>query len=316
MNNQMVIEWLLSGDSTVSYLTNKYLLEKEGKQENAGYIQRYLDLFNEQTHEWGEGIYSPMWTSNHYTLLELKYLEVTYTRKEYQKGARRLLDGQWFNHGKVSARRFQDMCVSAMLLSILCYGKFTDSKINEIVDYLLEHQMEDGGWNCAWDSTTRQSNRGSFHTTICVLEAWADYEKYGYSYRLSEIKEKVKKGQEYLLVRKLLYSLSTKEIIHPSFAEFHYPMRYKYDCFRALEYFSDLQFPYDERMSDALNLVINQLTNGMIYTGKRHPGKIHFRLETTKYGRFNTFRALKIIKFYTPIFYEKNFTLLRNKASK
>lgn len=33
-----IIEWLVSGDSTVKYLTNKYLLEQPVNQDNAGYI--------------------------------------------------------------------------------------------------------------------------------------------------------------------------------------------------------------------------------------------------------------------------------------
>lgn len=40
---------------------------------------------------------------------------------------------------------------------------------------------------------------------------------------------------------------------------FHYPCRWKYDCFRALEYFLQIGHPYDSRMQDALNLVKDAL---------------------------------------------------------
>lgn len=66
--------------------------------------------------------------------------------------------------------------MSAMLLSLVCYGKIDDFRINEIVDYILGHQMNDGGWNCAWDSVHNRSVVSSVHTTISVLEAFADYE--------------------------------------------------------------------------------------------------------------------------------------------
>lgn len=306
VEKENVVDWLVSGDTTIKYLTEKYLLSQQVYQDNTGYIQQYFNLFDEKTNEWGGGIYSPIWISSHYTLLELKYMEATYDHPYYQRGANKLLDGLWFNRGKVSTRRFQDMCVSAMLLSIICYGRFRDERINEIVDYILGHQMEDGGWNCAWDNTRNKSKRGSFHTTICVLEAFAEYEKQGYTYRLNDIKDEVENGQEYLLSRKLLYSLSKKVIPNPDFAKFHYPARYKYDCFRALEYFADIQFPYDERMNDTLERVVDQLKNGAIRTGERYAGRTHFRLESTKYGRFNTFRALKIMKEYNPkVFREK-----------
>lgn len=305
MENKSVVEWLISGDSAIKYLTEKYLLEQDVCQENKGYIQQYFSLFDEETNEWGGGIYSPLWISSHYTLLELKYMEANHDHSFYQSGAKKLLDGLWFNYGKVSTRRYQDMCMSATLLSIICYGRFKDTRINEIVDYILAHQMKDGGWNCAWDSSTRKSNRSSFNTTICVLECFADYEKYGYTYRINDIKDKVKQGQEYLLTRKLIYSISRNKIAHPDFTKFFYPTRYKYDCFRALEYFADIQFSFDDRMNEALDLIVYQLKDGAILTGKKHSGKIHFRLETTKFGRFNTYRALKILKSYKPNFFQE-----------
>lgn len=298
MKNMGIISWLCSGDEVLNYLTEKYLLGQIVKQPSTGYSQRYFGLFDANANEWGGGIYSPLWTSSHYTLLELKYMEADYTHCYYQLGAQKLLNGLWFGKGRVSTRRYQDMCVSAMLLSIICYGRFNDIRINEIVDYILSHQMSDGGWNCAWDSTTRRSNRSSFNTTICVLECLADYQKYGYVYRLDEIQLEVKKGQEYLLSRHLMYSLRTQQLVNPEFERFFYPTRYKYDCLRALEYFSDSHIAYDQRMDDALALLIGQLDGGRIRTGKKHGGKTHFRLETTKFGRFNTYRALKILKTY------------------
>ncbi|WP_048000633.1 hypothetical protein [Lactiplantibacillus herbarum] len=298
MKNVGIISWLCSGDEVLRYLTEKYLLGQKVKQRNKGYIQCYFDLFDENTSEWGGGIYSPLWTSSHYTLLELKYMEADYTHCYYQLGAQKVLDGLWFNKGKVSTSRYQDTCVSAMLVSILVYGRFDDTRINEIVDYLLAHQMTDGGWNCAWDSTTRKSKRSSFNTTICVLECFADYQKYGYDYRLKEIKNVIQRGQAYLLSRHLMYSLNTHKLAHPEFDQFFYPPRYKYDSFRALEYFVDSAISYDNRMYEALALITDQLDDGRIRTGKKHGGKTHFRLEKTKFGRFNTYRALKILKAY------------------
>lgn len=216
-----------------------------------------------------------------------------------------MLNGLWNNHGKISKIRYQDMCMSAMLLSLVCYGKISDLRTNEIVDYILTHQMDDGGWNCAWDSVHNRSTVGSVHTTISVLEALADYEKYRYSYRLTEIKQQVALGQEYLLSRQLFKSLKTGEAIHPDMTSFHYPCRWKYDCFRALEYFVQIGQPYDNRMQDALNLVKAALKNGYINKGKSYPGKIHFPLESGTKGRFNTYRGLLILKHYNNKAYQE-----------
>ncbi len=171
-------------------------------------------------------------------------------------------------------------------------------RINEIVDYILGHQMNDGGWNCAWDSVHNRSVVSSVHTTISVLEAFADYERYGYMYRLDEIKQQGALGQEYLLNRQLFKSLKTGQSIHLDMISFHYPCRWKYDCFRALEYFVQIGYPYDQRMKDALNLAKDALKKGYINKGKSYPGKIHFPLESGIKGRFNTYRGLRILKYY------------------
>lgn len=294
----LIIDWLLEGDIVIQYLTNRYLLDCPFDQNNGGYIAKYLDLYDAEGQEWGGSIYSRKWISSTYTLLELKYMEVHYDNPYYQDATKKVLNGLWYKHGKISKTRYQDMCMSAMVLSLVCYGKINDFRTNEIVDYILEHQMDDGGWNCAWDSAHNRSAVGSVHTTISVLEAFADYEKYGYSYRLPEIKQQTALGQEYLLSRQLFKSLKTGEVIHPDMISFHYPCRWKYDCFRALEYFVRIEHPYDSRMEDGLNLVKAALKRGYINRGKSYSGKIHFALESGVKGRFNTYRGLLILKYY------------------
>ncbi|WP_313343129.1 hypothetical protein [Sedimentibacter sp.] len=293
-----IIDWLLEGDIVIQYLTNNYLLDCSFDHNNGGYIARYLDLYDTLEQEWGGGIYSPKWISSTYTLLELKYMKIYYDNPCYQDATKKVLNGLWYNHGKISKTRYQDMCMSAMLLSLVCYGKINDFRVNEIVDYILEHQMNDGGWNCAWDSVHNRSVVGSVHTTISVLEAFADYERYGYTYRLDEIKRQAALGQEYLLNRQLFKSFKTGKSIHSDTISFHYPCRWKYDCFRALEYFVQIGHPYDNGMQEALNMVKDALKKGYINRGKAYPGKIHFPLESGTKGRFNTYRGLFILKHY------------------
>ncbi|MFV0414491.1 MAG: hypothetical protein ACK5L3_14735 [Oscillospiraceae bacterium] len=292
------MDWLLNGDIVIQHLANNYLLEHAFNHHNGGYIAKYLELYDVAGQEWGGSIYSRKWVSSTYTLLELKYMEIHHDNSCYQAATKKVLNGLWNNHGKISKTRYQDMCMSAMLLSLVCYGRSSDCRVNEMVDYILLHQMDDGGWNCAWDSVHNRSAVGSVHTTISVLEALADYEKYGYSYRLAEIKRQAALGQEYLLSRRLFKALKTGEVIRQDMACFHYPCRWKYDCFRALEYFAHIGHPYDIRMQDALNLAKAALKNGYIPKGKSYSGKIHFPLETGQKGRFNTYRGLLILKHY------------------
>ncbi|WP_264229575.1 prenyltransferase/squalene oxidase repeat-containing protein [Acholeplasma laidlawii] len=298
-----IISWLESGDVVLKSLVINTLLDKKFSHENQGIIDRYLNLYNTKEKMW-DGIYNPLWTSNHYTLLELKYMQINPEHPIYQEATEKLLNHLWFNKGKVNGKRYQDMCMSAMLLSLITYGKFADERIFEIIDYILTHQLADGGWNCAWDSVHNKSSKSSLHTTISVLEAFRDYEKYGYTYRLDEVKEKVVQGQGILLKREL-FKNSEGISINQDMITFHYPTRYKYDCFRALEYFVSIKKPFDIRMNDAINLVKEQIIKGYINTGKQYTGKVHFKLENSNKGRFNTYRALLILKFYDSKTYNK-----------
>ncbi|MBT2584103.1 hypothetical protein [Planococcus sp. ISL-109] len=107
-----------------------------------------------------------------------------------------------------------DVCVVAMLVSLLSYGQQSTSIIDEMVHYLIEMQMPDGGWNCA--TVHGPSRKSSIHTTLSVLEAYTDYEKQGYTNLLPAIREQTQAGQAYLLRRKLMRKQSTGEIISPS----------------------------------------------------------------------------------------------------
>lgn len=300
-----IIDWLLDGDIVIQHLTHKNLLDHPFDHKNLGYISKYLDLYDPIKQVWGKAVYSPKWISSTYTLLELKYMEIYYDHSFYQQATQKVLDGLWFNHGKVYKTKHQDMCMAGMLISLVSYGRIQDSRISEIIDYIIDHQMNDGGWNCKWDSVQTKSIVGSVHTTISVLEAFADYEKYGYSYRLDEIRKQVIQGQEYLLKRDLYKSFKTKRIIHQDMVNFHYPCRWKYDCFRALEYFVQVKHKYDVRMKDALDLVKEALKKGYINKGKSYAGKTHFILENGHKSRFNTYRALYILSFYDPKAYKK-----------
>lgn len=294
-----VIDWLLEGDVVIQHLVSNYLLDKPFSHHNKGFIKDYLVFYNENEQMWGSNTYSNKWISSTYTLLELKYMEISYDHPAYQDATKKVLNDQWSNHGHLITGRYLDMCVAGMILSLIAYGRIQDPKVEEIIDYILNNQQTDGGWNCRWDAQgNRRSIVSSFHTTILVLEGLADYEQQGYDYRLEEIKERIVPAHEYLLKRYLFRSLKTNNIVKSEFKTFHYPTRWKYDCFRALEYFVKINHEYDERMKEALELVKKEFKKGYIGRGTSYPGKIYFSLEESKKGRFNTFRGLRILKKY------------------
>lgn len=232
-------------------------------------------------------------------------MEISQDNPIYQIGVQKVLDGMWVDGGRISDKRMQDMCMTAMFMNLACYAESKSPKIYEMADYLLDHVMKDGGWNCSWDSDTRKTEVSSVHTTLSAMEGFAEFLRRGYIHRNDEIAKAVKSGEEFLLRRDLFKSHKTGAPIKDEMVKFHYPQRWKYDCFRALEYFAREDKPFDPRMIETLEMVKRMISKGSINKGTTYSGKIHFQLESVKRGRFNTFRALLILKKYDANFYRK-----------
>lgn len=299
-----VLDVLLTSDPVIMRLTKIYLLDKTPKYSDDGYIERYLSRFNHDQKMWGQGVYGPKWISTHYTMMELRYMEINPKHKIYQEALLTLLTHEWKNQGMYNLKTHQDLCVVGMLLNLACYGYSQSEKIHEMIDHILAHTMTDGGWNCAWERKP-MPKISSVHTTLSILEGLATYQKHGYTYRINEVKEAMLRGIEVLLSRDLIYIKHTKTPIHPMMAKASYPPRWKYDYLRALEFLSDIHYPDDLRMNDALNLLISQLKGPFMVKGSQISGLIHFPLEESKYGMFNTLRALKILRTYRNPTYQK-----------
>jgi hypothetical protein len=136
-------------------------------------------------------------------------------------------------------------CINGRILAIGAYFKEPN---DALANQLLSEQLEDGGWNCE----APNSQRSSFHTTICVLEGLLEYEwACGSS---PEVTASRKKGEEYLLERALYRRLSTGEIANAEFLAFAFPSSYHYDVLRALDYFRAAGSEPDQRMGNAVAL--------------------------------------------------------------
>jgi hypothetical protein len=231
-------------------------------------------------------------------MLELKSMEIDPRSASYQAGLRSLLDSLWGSGGGFDKRCMRDLCVAAMLLGLAAYGHADPAVLDGIVGRLLDHTMPDGGWNCSWDST--KTVKSSLHTTISVLEAFEDYLACGRGNRADDVRRAIPDGEEFVLKKRLFRSVSTGQVIRPDFLVAHYPPRWHYDAFRALLYFARVRRPFDERMGETLESVKQQMEKGWMAKGSQWGGLIHFPLETTRAGRFNTLRALCILRFYDP----------------
>jgi hypothetical protein len=75
-----IIEWLLSGDVSIQYQTYRDLLNTERTDlkeriEFEGFGRQLLDKQEDNGH-WGGGYYHYKWISTHYSLMELRRLNI------------------------------------------------------------------------------------------------------------------------------------------------------------------------------------------------------------------------------------------------
>ncbi len=301
------IDWLLTGDSSIRYQTLRDLtdakesvLEKErSKILKSGWGKRFMDL-QEENGTWSNALYSPKWTSTFYTLLLFKRLGAK-NEKRLEKACRILLDKGFYKDGGIhywKTWKQGETCVTAMLLSMLCHFNIDDERINRMLEFLFLAQMPDKGWNC---EKYKGAKHSSFHTTISVLEGLREYEKrFPKSDLMDDIRQKKQDGIEFLLQHRLYQSSTTGKVFDPIMIKLSFPPRWHFDIIRCLDYFQENNIDQDERMNDAMDLLINKQTkDGFWKLEHKFPAKIFFDMEKVgKESKWNTLRALRILKWW------------------
>jgi hypothetical protein len=195
--------------------------------------------------------------------------------------------GQPFFSGEV------EPCINGRTVTL---GVYFGQDVDGVVSRLPGEQLEDGGWNCEVENG---SIRSSFATTINVLEGLLAYERAtGGS---AESIAARRRGEEYLLERRLFRRKSTGEIVNPAWLEFSFPIRWQYDVLRALEYFRLAGDVPDSRIGEAIDVLRSKRqSDGSWLLENTHPGRIHFALEDgdNQPSRWNTLRAMRVLEWY------------------
>ena len=184
-------------------------------------------------------------------------------------------------------------CINGRIVSV---GSYFGQDVQRLVDRLLGEQMDDGGWNCEQENGSR---RGSFHTTINVLEGLAEHERA--TGGTPEVTAARRRGEDYLLERRLLRRLSTGAIIEPAFTAFSFPTGYHYDVLRALEYLRRAGVTPDERMAEAKDLVVRKRAeDGRWLFENPHPEQLDLGMDEVedKPSRWNTLRAMRVLRWH------------------
>jgi len=299
------IEWLLRGDVSVQYQVYRDLLDSERPQlrekiAGEGWGSRFLAARNSNGH-WGLRFYQPKWISTHYTLLDLRCLDISPTIESVKETLAMIFQKEKGTDGGIGpfgAMKKCDVCVNGMVLNYASYFGVSENDLRSIIDFLLSQHMPDGGFNCF--SNGPGAVHSSLHTTISVLEGFLEYIRNGYRYRLSQLPAVERAAREFILQHRLFKSDKTGDVISKGMTMLSYPSRWKYDILRALDYFRLAGVRYDPRMDDALSILNKkQKTNGCWPLQARHPGQTHFEMEKAgEPSRWNTLRAMRVLKHF------------------
>jgi hypothetical protein len=250
-----VVDWLLDSDPAIRWQVMRDLTDAPAESVAAerarvakeGWGAQLLTL-QPPDGVWGGGAYFPEWTSTTPTLLLLRQFGLDPTTEEAQRALALVRkNARWEHESEVYFEGEVEPCINGQTVGI---GAYFGEDVRGIVDRLLTEQMDDGGWNCEQE---RGSTRGSFETTINVLEGFLEFERaVGNS---PDVTAARLRGQEYLLERNLLRRLSTGELAQPRWLYLTFPRSWHYDVLRVLDHLRDAGVAPDERTAEAIGIV-------------------------------------------------------------
>lgn len=304
-----IIEWLLDGDVSIQYQVHRDLLGTERPDlqrriEFEGFGKRLLDEQQENGH-WGGGYYHYKWINTHYTLLEIRRLNMI-PNYNVLRITNTIANDYKTKDGGITPNpdvwEFSDVCINGMSLFFMCNFRIEQEKLISVVDFIISQQLPDGGFNCNFNYKRYGAIHSSLHSTVSLIEGINEYLQNGYTYKAQTLRKIREEAIEFILMHKLYISDKTGKIINRNFLMLSYPPRWKYDILRAMEAFMNAGIEFDERMQDALNVIIRKRRKDRTWPVQhKHAGKVHFDMEKTGGpSRWNTLRVLRVLMHFKP----------------
>ncbi|WP_210604949.1 squalene cyclase [Brevibacterium oceani] len=190
-----------------------------------------------------------------------------------------------------------DVCINSWTLS---NGLWLGADVDSLVDWFLDHQLPDGGWNCEW---VEGAEVASFHSTLNALVALLDYEKVtGDRARVQHARAG---GEEYLLSRDLFRRRGTGEPFDGRALALFHPRRWFYGILPALDHFREARMldglAPDPRMAEAVELVRNRRSaDGTWNQDHRLDGDVWFDVDVPpgEPSKWVTLQATRVLDWW------------------
>jgi hypothetical protein len=243
---------------------------------------------------WSGGTFFPEWISTEATLTLLYRFGLDPTSEEARRAIAPVHEAARWDYDP-SLRFFEgevEPCINGRAVAI---GAYFGQDVRGIVDRLLTEQMADGGWNCEQENG---STRGSFDSTLNVLEGLLEYERS--TGANGDVAAARVRGEEYLLERRLLRRLSDGEIPQKRWLNLGFPNAWFYDVARVLDYLRSARPGPDERMAEALDILeAKRGADGRwpLDHAYHTASLVDYGEEEGKPSRWITLRALRVLRW-------------------
>jgi hypothetical protein len=326
-----VISWLLEGDPAIRWQVMRDLTDasddlvtaERARVASEGWGARLLALqqphgqwpadapafSSEDAQKWWnslgparQGTLMPAWTATTWSLVLLRAFGLDPGSAAARHAVGRVRENvRWEHDAEPYFAGEVEPCINGRTVAL---GAYFGVDVAAIVERLLGEQMADGGWNCEQENG---STRGSFHTTIDVLEGLLEHERA--TGTVPDVTKARLRGQEYLLERGMFRRLSTGQPIArdrktnapAAWTQFSFPTFWHYDVLRGLDHLRAAGATPDDLVAQAIGLVESKRdADGRWPLEHAHPGHLHFAIDdgVGRPSRWNTLRALRVLRWH------------------
>jgi len=305
-----VIDWLLDSDPAIRWQVMRDLTHapadvvaaERSRVATEGWGARLLEL-QAPDGLWAGMAFSQERTDTFHVLELLRRLGLDPASEQAQRALGLVRehvtwgDGAWWNPPWAESRYFEGEVEPCINGNVVSTGSYFGVDMGPLVERLLGEQLPDGGWNCEVENGATVS---SLATTINVLEGLLEHERStGGDERAADAR---RRGEAYLLERRLFRRKSTGEVIDPTWLQFSFPTWWHYDVLRGLDYLRDAGIEPDDRMAEAVGIVEgNRDADGRWPLQNPHGGESFIELDEGdgKPSRWNTLHALRVLGWFS-----------------
>ncbi len=213
-------------------------------------------------------------------------------------------DGFFMIDPTLTSTHSQAPCfVGNMIYSLSRLGYRNDPRVKKARDWLIKYQrFDDGDWSTPNKWPYKEHNDRCFGSHSCYMgciKALKAMTAILPEEQTDHIQEFIQKGAEFFLLHHIYKrSHDLTNVIKRGIDRMSFPLMYHSDFLEILYVLTELDIK-DDRMLDAIDLLLSKQTEQGRWVLERIPSNMLLKLETRgKESKWITYRALKVLKNY------------------